>query len=304
MHVAHGHAHVGLGTRRSLTLALSLNLAYTVAEAVAGFLTGSLALLADAGHNLSDVVALAVALGAVILAGRPPTPRHSYGLRRAEVLAALANATSLVVVAVLVFVEAARRFASPPDVSGWPLIAVAGAGILVNLAGAGAVYRRDRVDLNLRAAFVHQAGDALASVGVVAAGAIILTTGWPYADAVFSVLIGVLVLAGTFGVLRDAVLVLLESTPRGLDAEAIGRRMAALGGVVEVHDLHVWAISPGFPALSAHVLVEPGDDCHERRRELEALLRTEFQIDHTTLQVEHAAGGERVAWVGRLAGQG
>jgi len=293
---AHRHHHgVAKGSGRSLAVALALNAGYTAAEAAVGFLTGSLALLADAGHNLSDVLALAVALGAVSLARRPPTPSRSFGFKRAEILAALVNALSLVAIAVFVFVEAGRRFAEPPSVPGLWLVTVAGVGVFVNLAGAAAVFRRGGEDLNLRASFVHLLGDALASVGVVVAGALILTTGWRYADPLVSVLIGLVVLASSWGVLRDAVLVLLEAAPRGIDANAVGRRMASLAGVVEVHDLHVWTITSGFPALSAHVLVSPGVDCHARRRELEELLEREFGIEHTTLQVDHA-GEERAVW--------
>ena len=170
-HHAHGHSHAhsaGAAARRSLGIALALNAVYTAGEAVAGVLTGSLALLADAGHNLSDVVALAIALGASWLAARPPTARHSFGYKRAEILAALANALLLVVVAILVCVEAARRFADPPDVPGGWLLVVAAIGVAVNLAGAAVVYRRGGVDLNLRAAFVHLAGDAVSSAGVIA----------------------------------------------------------------------------------------------------------------------------------------
>ena len=255
-----------------------------------GFATGSLALLADAGHNVSDVLALGLALGAVWLAERPPTPRRSFGFKRAEILAALLNALSIVLIAVLIFVEAARRFANPPEVSGGWLIAVAVIGIAINAAGAAAVFRRGGEDMNMRASFLHLAGDAVSSVGVIAAGLIIVTTGWEYADPLFSVLIGLLILASVWGVLRDSLLVLLEAAPRGIDPAAIGDRLAAYPGVVDVHDLHVWTITSGFPALSAHVLVRPGDDCHATRRELERLLRDDFGIDHTTLQVDHANG--------------
>ena len=303
MSAGHRHAHVGhgvhlfgaetrAGNRRSLAFALALNGGYTVFEAAAGFATGSLALLADAGHNLSDVLALGLALGAVWLAGRPATPRRSFGFMRAEILAALLNALSIVAIAVLIFVEAARRFADPPEVPGGWLIVVAAIGILVNGAGAAAVFRRGGEDVNMRASFLHLAGDAVGSLGVMAAGVIILTTGWVYADPLVSVLIGLLILVSSFGVLRDTVLVLLEAAPRGTDPKEIGDSMAAFPGVVDVHDLHVWTITSGFPALSAHVLVRPGDDCHRIRRELERMLDERFGIDHSTLQVDHARSGE------------
>ena len=286
-HGMHSHGDSARANKRSLGFALVLNAGYTAVEAVVGFATGSLAVLADAGHNLSDVLALGLAIGAVWLAERPPTPRRSFGFKRAEILAALLNAVSIIVIAVLIFVEAARRFANPPEVPGGWLIVVAAIGIAINAAGAAAVFRRGGEDVNMRASFIHLAGDALGSLGVLAAGVIIVTTGWVYADPLFSVLIGLLILASVWGVLRDSVLVLLEAAPRGIDPQAVGARLAGHPGVVDVHDLHVWTITSGFPALSAHVLVRPGDDCHGIRRDLEHLLDDEFGIDHVTLQVDH-----------------
>ena len=303
MSAEHRHAHgrhgvhvfgaeTRAGNRRSLSFALALNGGYTVFEAAAGFATGSLALLADAGHNLSDVLSLGLAFCAVWLAGRPATPRRSFGFMRAEILAALLNAVSIVVIAGLILVVAARRFSDPPEVPGGWLIVVAAIGILVNAAGAAAVFRRDGEDVNMRASFLHLAGDAVGSLGVMAAGLIILLTGWVYADPLVSVLIGLLILVSSFGVFRDTVLVLLEAAPRGIDPKEIGDSMASFPGVVDVHDLHVWTITSGFPALSAHVLVRPGDDCHRIRRELERMLDERFGIDHSTLQVDHARSGE------------
>ena len=272
---------------RSLTIALVLNAAYTLVEAIAAILAGSLSLLADAGHNLSDVFALSVAAGAVMLARRPPTPNRSFGFRRAEILAALVNAVSLIVIAVIVFVGAARRFADPPDVPGGWLIVVATVGLLVNAAGAVAVFRPGGRDLNLRAAYIHLVGDALGSIGVIVTGIVIVTTGWRYADPLVGVAIGVFLVISSWGVLRESTLVLLEATPKGLDAEEIGRAIAGQPGVVEVHDLHVWQITSGFPSLSAHVLVREGDDCHGIRRLTEQMLAERFAITHTTLQVDH-----------------
>jgi len=291
----HRHAHGFGGDRgaRALAIALVLNGVYTVIEAAVGFTSGSLALVADAGHNFSDVLALGLALGAVWLAGRPATVNRSFGYMRAEILAALANALTLVVIAVLIFVEAAQRFADPPDVPGVDLIVVASLGLAINAAGAALLFR-GRSNLNLRASFLHLGGDAIGSLGVIVAGIIIVTTGWPYADPLFSVLLGVLILVSAWTVLRDSVLVLLEASPRGVDADTIGRRLAAYPGVVNVHDLHVWEITSGFPALTAHVLVRPGDDCHGIRRALEGVIHDDFGIDHTTLQVDHATDQELV----------
>lgn len=289
--MSHVHDHARLESRRALAVALALTASYTVVEVVGGLLTGSLALLADAVHMLSDNVALALALVAVWLATRPETPERTYGYKRAEVLAALANGVLLVALAIWIFVEAVMRLRDPGDVLGGWMLLVALLGIAVNL-GAGLVLAGARSgSINVEAAFRHVFADLLGSVGVAVAAVVILTTDWVEADAVVSILIGVLVLASAWSIVRDSTGILLESTPRGLDADALGRRLAGAPGVVEVHDLHVWTITSGFPALSAHVLVRPGEDCHGRRRELERLLRDEFGIEHTTLQVDHAAEG-------------
>lgn len=270
-------------------MVLGLTLAFTVVEIIGGVLTGSLALLADAVHMLSDNLALALALLAVWLAGRPSTPARSFGYQRAEILAALANGLILVLIAVWIFVEAWGRLMDPPDVlAGWMAV-VAGVGLAVNLAAAAILARAGHDTLNMRAALRHVIADALGSAGVLVAALVILVTGWRYADPLAGALIAVAVLASSWSVLRDSVNILLEAAPKGIDAGELGRRLAQMPGVVEVHDLHVWTITSGFPALSAHVLVERDDDCHARRRELEELLLTEYGIEHTTLQVEHAA---------------
>ena len=224
----HGHSHAS-SSLRSLTIALVLNAAYTLVEVIAAILAGSLSLLADAGHNLSDVVALAVAAGAVMLARRPTTPNRSFGFKRAEILAALFNAVSLIVIALIVFVGAARRFADPASVPGGWLIVIASIGLLVNAIGAAAVFRRGGEDINLRAAYIHLVGDALGSIAVIATGIVIVTTGWQYADPIMGVLIGIYLIVSSWGVLRESVLVLLESTPRGLDArgDREGARLSA-----------------------------------------------------------------------------
>ena len=280
-----------MASRRALALALVLTASYTVVEVVGGLFAGSLALLADAVHMLSDNVALALALVATWLATRPATPERTYGYKRAEVLAALANGVLLVALAIWIFVEAGMRLRDPGDVLGGWMLAIALLGIVVNVA-AGLVLSRARShSLNVEAAFRHVFADLLGSVGVAVAAVVILATGWVEADPLVSILIGVLVLVSTWSILRDSTAILLESTPRGIDADALGQRLASAPGVVEVHDLHVWTITSGFPALSAHVLVSPGEDCHGRRRELERLLRDEFGIEHTTLQVDHAVDG-------------
>lgn len=290
-HHHHHHAHHpgdGAGGR-ALTAALVMNAGYTALQAAVGLMFGSMALLADAGHNLSDVLALGVALGAVWFARRPATPRRSFGYRRAEILAALANALSIVAVSGIILFEAVRRLADPPEVPGGWLMAVAAGGIAVNAVSAWMIHRaaRGADDLNLRASFLHLAGDALASVGVLVAGALVLAFGWRIADPVIAIAIAGLIAVSAWSVLKESVLVLLEAAPRGLDPEEIGAALAAVGEVVEVHDLHVWSVSSDFPAISAHVVVTHDSDCHRVRRDLEELLHHRFGIAHSTLQMEH-----------------
>lgn len=291
----HDHGPAGprldrAGSTRALRLTLALTASYTVVEVAGGLITGSLALLADAAHMLSDNLSLALALFAAWLAARPAGPSRTFGFRRAEILAALANGVALVAISIWIFVEAGDRLGDPPDVEAGLMLAVAVVGLAVNVIAARILHGHAGENLNVSAAFRHVLADLLGSVGVIAAGLVILTTGWEYADPVVGGLIGVLVLASSWSILRDSLQVLLEGSPRGLDVEEVGREMAAFGGVAEVHDLHVWTITSGFPALAAHVLVARDTDCHAVRRELEAMLHERFDIDHTTLQVDHQGG--------------
>lgn len=282
----HDHDH-GEGNRRALAIVLALTAGFTVVEIAGGLLTGSLALLADAGHMLSDNLSLGVALFAAWLAQRPATPNKSFGYRRAEILAALANGVTLVAVAVWIFVEAYSRFRDPPEVLGTPMLVVAVVGLIVNVVGGIILYRSGGESLNVEGAMRHVFADALGSVGAIAAAAVIILTGWRYADPLISVVIGILILGSSWKLLRDSTNILLEATPQDLDASEVGRRMASAEGIFEVHDLHIWTITSGFPALSAHVLVGGQEDCHARRRELEDFLAREYGISHTTLQVDH-----------------
>ena len=284
------HEHSRAGDRRALAAALALVAAFLVVEVVAGVLADSLAVLADAGHMLSDAGSLGLALFAAWIAQRPATLERSFGFRRAEILAALANGIALVAVAIWVFVEAGMRIADPGEPLGGWMIVVGVVGLAVNVAAARILMRRESESLNVRAALRHVLADLAGSVGVVAAGVVVLATGWSYADPVAGILIGLLVLASSWTILRDSVGILLEAAPRDLDVEAVGRAMASHPGVQEVHDLHVWTITSGFPALSAHVLVDAGADCHALRAEIEQELRARFGLEHTTLQVEHAPG--------------
>jgi cobalt-zinc-cadmium efflux system protein len=286
MGLEHDHS-LASGRSRALALALAITASFTVVEVVGGVLTGSLAVLADAVHMLSDNVALALALVALWLAAKPATPERTYGYKRAEVLAALANGVALVALAIWIFVEAIRRLENPQDVLGGWMLVIALVGIAVNLSAGAILYRAREGSLNVEAAFRHVLADLLGSFGIGVAAVIILATGWLRADALVGILIGILVLASSWSILRDATRILLEAAPKGIETASVGRRLAAAPGVVEVHDLHVWTITSGFPALSAHVLVGREEDCHQRRRELELLLREEFGIAHTTLQVDH-----------------
>jgi cobalt-zinc-cadmium efflux system protein len=281
------HSHGG--EKRALGVALTLVLAFAGVEAVAGLAAGSLALLADAAHMLSDALALGLAVAAAWLAHRPATPERSFGWHRAEVLAALANALLLVALGAWIVWAAIGRLSDPPGVAGGWVLAAGAAGLVVNLAAARVLHSAGS-GLNVRAAMLHVLADLVSSAGVVVAGLVVLATGWAYADPLAGLLIGLLVVASPVGVLRETVGVLLEGAPAGMDAREVGAAMASTEGVVGVHDLHLWTITSGFPALSAHVLVAAGADCHAIRRELEQLLRHRFQLTHTTLQVEHAPG--------------
>jgi cobalt-zinc-cadmium efflux system protein len=294
--LAHSHGARADSTERSsraLTIVLGLTTAFLVVEVVGGLITGSLALLADAAHMASDSASLALALFAFWLSGKPPTPNRSFGYKRAEILAALANGVTLVAISIWIFVEAYRRIAEPPEILGGWMLIVAAAGLVVNFVGALVLSRSGGESLNLQGALRHVFADALGSAGAMTAAGIILLSGWRYADPLISVLIGLLVLGSSWKLLRDSVNILLEQTPSGIDATEVGSKMAGVPGIKEVHDLHIWTITSGFPALSAHVLVGHDEDCHARRRDLEELLAHEYGIEHTTLQVDHT--GDQIA---------
>jgi cobalt-zinc-cadmium efflux system protein len=285
----HGHHH-GVSPdadRGKLRLALGLILGFMVVEVAAGLLADSLALLSDAAHMLTDAGSVGLALVALRLAARPPTGRFTFGLGRAEILSAQVNGAALLVLAGVLGVEAVRRLSDPPAVEGGLVVAVGLLGAAVNLGSAWALARAERRSLNVEGARAHVMTDLYASLGAAIAGAIILTTGFREADPLAALLVSALMLRTAWSLLRESGLVLLEGTPRNLDADAVGRALAHHPGVIEVHDLHVWEVTSGFPALAAHVLVAPGDDCHGIRRELEVLLEDRFSIGHTTLQVEH-----------------
>jgi len=276
-----------------LFVALCLIAAFLGVELVAGVLADSLALLADAGHMLSDTGALGLALFATWIAERPATAQRTYGLRRAEILAALANGTALVAISVWISVEAVQRLFEPSEPLGGWMLAVGVAGVAVNVAAALVLRRSGSGSLNVRAATRHVFADLLGSVGVIVAAVVILLTGWLYADPVASLVIALLVLGSSWTILRESIGVLLEGTPAGLDADEVGRAIGEHALVRDVHDLHVWSINSGFAALSAHVLCDPGAQCHAVRRDLERMLLARFGLSHTTLQVDHVARPQR-----------
>jgi len=283
---AHDHRHEA--DRRALAAALALILALLAGEVVAGIIAGSLALLADAGHMLTDAAALGFALFAATLAGRPARGRWTFGYRRLEILAAQTNGLTLLVVAGLIVYSAVRRLVSPPDVRGGIVLGVALAGVVVNLAATAILSRANRESLNVRGAFLHVASDVAAFAATAVAGGLILATGWDRFDPIASLCVAALMLWASGTLIRESASIFLERSPAGIDPDAVARAIISAPEVVEVHDLHVWTVTSGFPALAAHVLVEPNADCHAIRRELEAMLRERFDLSHTTLQVEHA----------------
>ena len=278
--------HEHTTARRPLALALALILGLMAGEVVFGILAGSLALLADAGHMLTDAAALVLALGAATFAGRPARGRWTFGFRRLEILAAHVNGITLLVVGVVIVYTAVRRLIDPPEVRGGIVLALALAGIAVNLVATALLARPSRHSLNVRGAFLHVVTDLAAFAGTAVAGGVILATGWNRADPVASLVVAGLIFWSSWVLLRESTRILLDVAPS--EPREVAEAMLALPEVVEVHDLHVWTVGSGFPSLSAHVLVEAGADCHGLRQELAALLAERFGLSHTTLQVEHA----------------
>jgi cobalt-zinc-cadmium efflux system protein len=297
-----GHEHVRpLGPDadgRRLAAALGVIVAFMAGEVVAGILAHSLALLADAAHMLSDAGALGFSIVAMRLAARPPRGGFTFGYKRAEILSALGNGLALLVFAAVILVEAAHRLVSPGPVVARTVLGVALAGIGVNLLATWQVARADRRSLNVEGSFQHIVTDLYAFAGTAVAAVVMLLSGFVRADSIASLGVAALMLRAAYGLIRKAGRALLEAAPAGVDPNAIGSALAGHAHVDNVHDLHVWEITSGFPALSAHVLVHPGDDCHAIRLELEAFLAQRFGIEHTTLQVDHSTD-PAVRWMER-----
>jgi cobalt-zinc-cadmium efflux system protein len=285
---AHDHPHRLIADRRALTIALVLVLAVMVGEIVAGVIGGSLALLADAGHMLTDAAALGFALFAAAMSARPAVGRWTFGYSRLEILAAQANGLTLGLIALWVVWSAIHRLVDPTDVRGGLVLVVALAGAAASLAASVVLARASRESLNVRGAFLHVLTDVAAFGAAAVAGALILATGWDRFDPIASLAVAALMLWSSAQLLRESTTIFLERAPTDADPDEIGRALVAEEDVVEVHDLHVWTVTSGFPALSAHVLVTPGADCHAARRRLERTLTQRFGLTHTTLQVDHA----------------
>ena len=286
-HAGHSHGASADADRGKLAIALALILAFMAAEVVTGIIANSLALLSDAAHMLTDAAAIGFSLVAINLAQRPAEGQMTFGLKRAEILSAQANGITLLVLAAIIAIEAVRRLVSPPEVEATLILAVALAGIVVNLAATATLAKANRQSLNVEGSFQHLLTDLFAFVGTAIAAAVILLTGFDQADAIASLLVAGLMLRSATGLLRDSGRIFLEAAPKEMDPQEIGRRMAEQPGVVEVHDLHVWEVTSEFPALSAHVTVSADADCHRARLELAELIERQFDIHHTTLQVEH-----------------
>jgi cobalt-zinc-cadmium efflux system protein len=287
---AHDHAPRTDGDRRLLLGALCLIAALMVVELVAGIAADSLALLADAGHLISDVAALGFALAAATMATRPARGQWTYGFRRLEILSAQANGLALLLIGIWIVFGAIRRLVSPTDVQGGIVLVVALAGIGVNLAATALLGRASRESLNVRGAFLHVSTDLAAFVGTAVAGGLIVVTGWDRFDPIAGLVVAGLMFWGAYGLLRDSTRIFLEVAPENVEPAAVGRTLLDEPEVVEVHDLHVWTLTSGFPIVSAHVLVGPGADCHAVRERLERKLADAFGLQHSTLQVEHAHG--------------
>jgi cobalt-zinc-cadmium efflux system protein len=306
--MAHNHAHAGQAhaghadggpardrERRALATTLALIVTFMVVEVVFAVIASSLALLSDAAHMLTDAAALALSLAAARLASRPAGGAMTYGLGRAEILSAQANGVTLLVLSLVIVYDAIVRLVTPPHVHGGPVLGVALAGIVVNLAAArimsGGTDPGDR-SLNVEGSYRHILTDLYGFIATAAAAIVILATGFSRADPIASLLIAALMLHAAYGLLKESGRVFMEAAPSGLDPAEIGRTLAAQAGVVEIHDLHVWEVTTGFPALSAHVVVRAGDDCHDIRHVLQRMLKERFAVTHTTLQVDHEAAAQ------------
>ncbi|KRC79940.1 cation diffusion facilitator family transporter [Sphingomonas sp. Root241] len=288
----HHHAHGPADFGRAFAIGTALNLGFVLLEGIAGFLTDSVALLADAGHNLSDVLGLLVAWAAVELAKRPASKRFTYGLRGSSILAALTNSVLLLVAVGAIAWEAIGRFSDPPAIAGGTVMIVAGLGIVVNLSTALLFARGRKSDINIRGAYLHMAADAAVSAGVVIGGGLILLTGSEWVDPAVSLVIVAVILWSTWGLARESLTMVLQAVPEGIDADAVRNTLASLPGVARVHDLHIWPMSTTEAALTAHLVMPSGHPGDAFLIDLQHRLAHDFRIDHTTVQIELGEGAE------------
>ncbi|MFC7842766.1 cation diffusion facilitator family transporter [Streptomyces sp. NPDC057382] len=287
-HAGHAHGVSADADRRWLAIALALITAFMAVEVVIGVIAQSLALISDAAHMLTDAVSIVLALIAMRLAARPARGGYTYGLKRAEILSAQANGLSLILLGAWLAYEAVHRLIDPPEVEGGLMLVTALAGIVVNVVATWCISKANRSSLNVEGAYQHILNDLFAFIGTAVAALIVVLTGFARADGIATLVVVALMLKAGYGLLRDSGRIFLEAAPTHIDPDTLGDKLVAQPAVVEVHDLHVWQITSGQAALSAHVLVEPGGDCHAVRRDLEELLRHGYDITHTTLQVDHA----------------
>ncbi len=292
---SHSHAVSADADGKWLRIALALLVGFMAVEVVVGVVAGSLALITDAGHMLTDAASIVLALIAIRLAARPAGGDYTYGLKRAEILSAQANGITLLLLSAYFIYEGVRRLISPPEVTGVLVFATAIVGIAINVAASWCISRANRTSLNVEGAFQHILNDLFAFIATAIAGLVVWLTGFERADAIAALVVAALMAKAGWGLVRAAGRIFLEAAPEHIDPEAVGARLAAVRCVVEVHDLHIWEITSGESSLSAHVMVDAGADCHAIRDDLEHILRSEHHIEHTTLQVDHlpdAGAGE------------
>lgn len=287
-HCSHGSSH-----RKRLGWAFAMSFTYMLAEFIGGWLTNSLALLADAGHMLSDVAALALSFFAIWIASRPSPSHRTYGYYRAEILAALVNGASLIAIALMIFWEAVQRFQKPEQVAGEMMMGIAVGGLVINLISMSILHGGRNENLNLKGAWLHVMMDALGSIGAIAAGLAIWLFEWNWVDPLASILIGLLVIYSSWRLLAEAVSVLMESAPSGVDVDEVQQSLFEVNGVTEIHDLHIWTITSGLISLSAHAVVNGDRTHHDILSELRELVHDRFSIDHITIQIEPEGFEER-----------
>lgn len=286
----HGHNHGKGANKKALLTSLIITTTFLIIEVIGGFLTNSLALLSDAGHMLSDSSALFLSLIAMYFAARPPSAARTYGFFRIEILAALINGATLVLISIYIFLEAIERLAAPPEVSSLSMMGIAFIGLLANIASAFVLMRGDyKNNLNMRSAYLHVLGDMLGSVGAIVAGLLMWMFGWYIADPIISIVVGVLIIISAWRVTKDSIHVLMEGTPSSINVQEVEASLRRIAGVTDVHDLHIWTVTSGFDALTVHLQVEDELPSYPVLQEALHLLRDQYGITHATVQIENAA---------------